>query len=1104
MDAVSYSRASSAYKLAGTAVAGLVTKADLTTSGILIPVGTTATRPTLGAGQSAIRFNSDINELEEWNGTSWGSISATITAVALKGTDTVANILAKTGMIAEDLWIASDTLDGYVYDGSSWINIGPLQGPQGATGAQGIQGTQGIQGIQGAKGDTGNTGLQGIQGIKGDTGNAGNGIATIAKTAGTGVSGTTDTYTITYTDTTTDTFSVYNGADGLGAGDMLKVTYDTTNNGVVDNAEKVNGLTVQTAVPSGAVFTDTTYTDAEIKTKYEANLDTNAFTDAEQTKLTGVEAGAQVNDVTSVAGRTGAVALTAYDTVIEKIGLPTYVTNAQTQLNHQWSAGLVHGGDITNNGDGTISITEADAMLRAVADPHTTLYSVVVAAITNMVLTDNATNYVYINYNAGSPIYSVSTSASTFNCLDKCIAYTIAREGTKLYIIDAREQNVDMGTKTRRLFLSFANFIHANGGSVIGTTGLNLTVTAGAFNYMLNPIAHPAFNTTVAGTANENVFAAYYRNGSGGWSRTENVKLLDNTKYDNGTGTLANLSTDRYNTVWVYILNDSPSQLVVQYGQLNTGSLATAQADGVPATSPAISGVGALIGRIIIRQGQSTVVEVSSAFTTNLVGVNPVNHNDLSAIQGGAAADYQHLTTAQLAIVNATSGTNTGDETVSTIKTKLGITTLSGSNTGDQTDITGNAGSATVLSAGADRTKLDTSVNQDIVNETTTVKLYSGTKRSTWTQGLPGFTGAIRLELVNLFGYSMDGLMTIRIKETGSAAIRLDISGRWNASTSWGAYDSISDSAINVRFARDGSKVYLIIGEVGTVWGNTRVEIDNVLTNYNVGQLLSFSVTTVNSLTGYTIDSTISSKRLGVADIGATVQAYDADLQAIALLAGTAGLLKKTAADTWTLDTTAYTTNTGTVTSVSGDSIISVATGTTTPALTHSVTDGSLHVPATSTTNSGKVLTAGTTAGSLSWTTPSTTDSTKLPLAGGNLTGAVNNTQIDKGTVSTGTVTFTQSGGNVQRLQVGGALTIAVSGWATMGIFSDILLRLVNAGSATVTLPTINWINPDGTLTTTFATYLTAIARPALQTSGVDFMYLFTLDAGTTIYGKLL
>jgi len=43
------------------------------------------------------------------------------------------------------------------------------------------------------------------------------------------------------------------------------------------------------------------------------------------------------------------------------------------------------------------------------------------------------------------------------------------------------------------------------------------------------------------------------------------------------------------------------------------------------------------------------------------------------------------------------SGTNTGDETTATIKTKLSITTLSGSNTGDQTTVSGNAGSATVL-----------------------------------------------------------------------------------------------------------------------------------------------------------------------------------------------------------------------------------------------------------------------------------------------------------------------------------------------------------------------------------------------------------------------
>lgn len=40
--------------------------------------------------------------------------------------------------------------------------------------------------------------------------------------------------------------------------------------------------------------------------------------------------------------------------------------------------------------------------------------------------------------------------------------------------------------------------------------------------------------------------------------------------------------------------------------------------------------------------------------------------------------------------------------------------------------------------------------------------------------------------------------------------------------------------------------------------------------------------------------------------IGTDVQAYDADLAAIAALAGTSGLLRKTAANTWTLDTTSF------------------------------------------------------------------------------------------------------------------------------------------------------------------------------------------------------
>lgn len=44
-----------------------------------------------------------------------------------------------------------------------------------------------------------------------------------------------------------------------GYGDMTKAIYDTNGNGIVDNAEKVNGHTVGTDVPVNAKFTDTIY-----------------------------------------------------------------------------------------------------------------------------------------------------------------------------------------------------------------------------------------------------------------------------------------------------------------------------------------------------------------------------------------------------------------------------------------------------------------------------------------------------------------------------------------------------------------------------------------------------------------------------------------------------------------------------------------------------------------------------------------------------------------------------------------------------------------------------------------------------------------------------
>ena len=98
----------------------------------------------------------------------------------------------------------------YIWDGVNlkWVNNGP---------------------IQGAKGDKGDpfeyddfTPEQ-LEELRGP---AGSSIVSITRTAGNGAPGTTDTYTVRMSDGTTATFKVYNGKDGMGAGDMTAAVYD--------------------------------------------------------------------------------------------------------------------------------------------------------------------------------------------------------------------------------------------------------------------------------------------------------------------------------------------------------------------------------------------------------------------------------------------------------------------------------------------------------------------------------------------------------------------------------------------------------------------------------------------------------------------------------------------------------------------------------------------------------------------------------------------------------------------------------------------------------------------------------------------------------------
>lgn len=121
------------------------------------------------------------------------------------------------------------------------------------------------------------------QGEKGDPGEPGqDGFSPTVTTEKVG-----KTTTITITDAEGEhTATILDGADGQGSGDMRTEVYDVNQNGIVDDAEKVNGHTVAKDVPADAVFTDTTYT-AGTGIDITGNVITNTQTSAEWGNITG-------------------------------------------------------------------------------------------------------------------------------------------------------------------------------------------------------------------------------------------------------------------------------------------------------------------------------------------------------------------------------------------------------------------------------------------------------------------------------------------------------------------------------------------------------------------------------------------------------------------------------------------------------------------------------------------------------------------------------------------------------------------------------------------------------------------------------------------------
>lgn len=314
-----------------------------------------------------------------------------------------------------------------------------------------------------------------------------------------------------------------------------------------------------------------------------------------------------------------------------------YVDNA-VEVKAENSAGAIQGFAITNNGDGTVNIATGTAYLRATNDPYAPLMKYTIPAVTNLALTDNANNFVLVDYNGGVPALTVTIAPGTINTTTNSIAYLISRVGTTLDYINLVGQNVDANGKLRRRFLNSESLRRASG-VVLTASSRNLLLTAGLFYSGLIEATTPAFNTSTGST-----FTQTYLNGST-WVRTTGNTQINNTQYSLA-GVLTAMPSNDYRVDYVYVLADNPSKLYVLLGTTTYNNITSARLAPVPVDLPTeLQYLGARVGRVIIQK-DATTTETTSEFATIYQAGAAQLHNDLGGLNLG---DFQHLTVAEKA-----------------------------------------------------------------------------------------------------------------------------------------------------------------------------------------------------------------------------------------------------------------------------------------------------------------------------------------------------------------------------------------------------------------------------------------------------------------------
>lgn len=167
-------------------------------------------------------------------------------------------------------------------------------------------------------------------------------------------------------------------------------------------------------------------------------------------------------------------------------------TNMQDVGNIFHSSGYISGGNITDNGNGSISIGAGEGVLRSGDSITAPCYFIKWSGNESVTLVDREINYIHINWNGGNPAVVVLNNMTSQN--DSFLLASVYRNDTTLHITDQSKQLVANHINKINIRDKALNWIsrEQDDGAIVTQTGVrNIAVTQGRFWIGLNNYTTP-------------------------------------------------------------------------------------------------------------------------------------------------------------------------------------------------------------------------------------------------------------------------------------------------------------------------------------------------------------------------------------------------------------------------------------------------------------------------------------------------------------------------------------------------------------------------------------------------------------------------------------